>query len=71
MGCRLILSFCNKQMRNCRYLAEVEMRLHLTAEDVEATLQELSKDALYRIPVAVQEISHVKVYNQLECNVRY
>ena len=44
----------------CRYLAEVEMRLHLIAEDTEASLQEQSKDALYRIPAAVQEISHVK-----------
>lgn len=43
-----------------RYLAEVEMRLHLTAEDVEASLQEQSRDALYRIPAAVQELSHVK-----------
>ena len=38
------------------------MRLHLTAEDVEASLQEQSRDALYRIPAAVQEISHVKVH---------
>lgn len=44
-----------------RYLAELEMRLHLTAEDVEAALQEQSRDALYRIPAAVQEVSHVKV----------
>ena len=36
------------------------MRLHLIAEDTEASLQEQSKDALYRIPAAVQEISHVK-----------
>ena len=45
----------------CRYLAEVEMRLHMTAEDVEASLQEQSRDALYRIPAAVQELSQVKV----------
>ena len=44
-----------------RYLAELEMRLHLTAEDVEAALQEQSRDALYRIPAAVQEVSLVKV----------
>ena len=44
-----------------RYLAELEMRLHLTAEDVEAVLQEQSRDALYRIPAAVQEVSHIKV----------
>lgn len=43
------------------YLAELEIRLHLTAEDVEAALQEQSRDALYRIPAAVQEISHTKV----------
>lgn len=43
-----------------RYLAEVETRLHLIAEDTEASLQEQSKDALYRIPAAVQEVSHVK-----------
>lgn len=36
------------------------MRLLLTAEDVEASLQEQSRDAQYRIPAAVQEISHVK-----------
>lgn len=48
-------------MVDCRFLAEVEMRLHLTAEDIETSLQEQSRDALYRIPAAVQEISHVKV----------
>lgn len=48
-----------------RYLAELEMRLHLTAEDVEAALQEQSRDALYRIPAAVQEVSHVKVRSNL------
>ena len=44
-----------------RHLAELEMRLHLAAEDVEVALQEQSRDALYRIPAAVQEVSHVKV----------
>lgn len=44
-----------------RHLAELEMRLHLTAEDVEATLQEQSRDAVYRIPAAVLEVSHIKV----------
>ncbi|KAL3131897.1 hypothetical protein ABBQ38_007602 [Trebouxia sp. C0009 RCD-2024] len=43
-----------------RHLAEVEMRLHLTAEDVEAALQEQSRDAVYRIPAAVLEVSHIK-----------
>lgn len=50
-----------KRLVGCRFLAEVEMRLHLTAEDIETSLQEQSRDALYRIPAAVQEISHVKV----------
>jgi hypothetical protein len=44
-----------------RYLAEVEMRLHLTAEDVEAALEEASSRALLRIPAAVEEVAHVKV----------
>eukprot|EP00884_Botryococcus_braunii_P002840 jgi/Botrbrau1/12557/Bobra.0169s0093.1 len=43
-----------------RYLAEVEMRLHLTAEDVEAALEEASSRALLRIPAAVEEVTHVK-----------
>lgn len=50
------------------YLAELEMRLHLTAEDVEAALQEQSRDALYRIPAAVQEVSHVKVHSNIPNN---
>lgn len=44
-----------------RHLAELEMRLHLTAGDVEVALQEQSRDALYRIPAAVLEVSHIKV----------
>ena len=48
-----------------RYLAELEMRLHLTAEDVEVALQEQSRDALYRIPAAVQEVSQVKVRHNI------
>lgn len=43
-----------------RHLAELEMRLHLTAGDVEVALQEQSRDALYRIPAAVLEVSHIK-----------
>eukprot|EP00955_Chlamydomonas_euryale_P059025 357272-Chlamydomonas_euryale.AAC.3 len=39
-----------------RYLAEVEMRLQLTAEDIEAALHDLSVQAMRRIPFAVQEI---------------
>lgn len=44
-----------------RFLAEVEMRLHLTAEDVEAALEEASSRALMRIPTALEEVTHVKV----------
>ncbi|KAK9829565.1 hypothetical protein WJX72_006519 [[Myrmecia] bisecta] len=43
-----------------RYLAELEMKLHLTAEDVEAALEEQSTRALQRIPAAVHEMLHVK-----------
>lgn len=39
-----------------RHLAEVEMRLQLTAEDIEASLHDLSVQAMRRIPFAVQEI---------------
>ena len=59
--------FGDKMMLMCRYLAEVEMRLHLAAEDVEISQQEQSRDALYRIPAAVQEISHVKASFTMHC----
>mmetsp|Transcript_8936 Transcript_8936/g.19078 ORF Transcript_8936/g.19078 Transcript_8936/m.19078 type:complete len:778 (+) Transcript_8936:63-2396(+) len=39
-----------------KYLAELEMRLQLTAEEIESTLQDHSTQALRRIPFAVQEI---------------
>lgn len=39
-----------------RHLAELEMRLQLTAEEIEASLHELSVQAMRRIPFAVQEI---------------
>jgi hypothetical protein len=39
-----------------RHLAELEMRLQLAAEEIEATLQDCSTAAMRRIPFAVQEI---------------
>ncbi|KAJ9517336.1 hypothetical protein QJQ45_016704 [Haematococcus lacustris] len=39
-----------------KYLAETEMRLQLTAEEIEAGLQDSSAQAMRRIPFAVQEI---------------
>ena len=43
-----------------RYLAELEMKLQLLSEDVEAALADSSSRALQRIPVAVQEVSRIK-----------
>lgn len=37
------------------------MRLHLAAEDVEASIESEGKRALGRIPIAVSEVAHVKV----------
>lgn len=39
-----------------KYLAEIEMRLQLTAEEIEASLQDYSTQAMRRIPFAIQEI---------------
>ncbi len=39
-----------------KYLAELEMRLQLSAEDIEATLGDTSAQAMRRIPFAIQEI---------------
>lgn len=39
-----------------KHLAEVEMRLQLTAEEIESSLHDLSVQAMRRIPFAVQEI---------------
>jgi hypothetical protein len=39
-----------------RSLAELEMRLQLTSEEIESSLHDLSTQAMRRIPVAVQEI---------------
>ncbi|KAK9845796.1 hypothetical protein WJX81_002638 [Elliptochloris bilobata] len=40
-----------------RYLADLELRVHLAAEDVDAALEADSGRALHRIPAAVQEVS--------------
>ena len=50
----------------CRYLAELEMRLHLCAEDLDASLEDDSTRALRRIPQAVQEACSVKVTQRLQ-----
>ena len=42
---------------------DLELRLHLAAEDVDVALQMDSARALQRIPAAVQEIKHLKVSN--------
>ncbi|KXZ47642.1 hypothetical protein GPECTOR_34g801 [Gonium pectorale] len=39
-----------------KFLAELEMRLQLSAEDIEATLGDNSAQAMRRIPFAIQEI---------------
>ena len=39
-----------------KYLAELEMRLQLSAEEIESGLQDHSSQAMRRIPFAVQEI---------------
>ncbi len=44
-----------------RYLTDLELRLHLAAEDIDAALEIDSSRALQRIPAAVQEVSHVRV----------
>ena len=51
-------------LKHGRYLAEVEMKLQLMAEDVEALLASNSTRALSQIPSAVHELSHVKVFFQ-------
>ncbi|KAK9915106.1 hypothetical protein WJX75_004782 [Coccomyxa subellipsoidea] len=43
-----------------RYLTDLELRLHLAAEDIDAALEIDSSRALQRIPAAVQEVSHVR-----------
>ena len=44
-----------------KLLAEVEMRLQLAAEEIEAGLQDISSQAMRRIPFAVQEIYRLQV----------
>ena len=43
------------------YLMDLELRLHLAAEDIDVALEMDSARALQRIPAAVQEILHLKV----------
>ena len=43
------------------FLMNLELRLHLAAEDVDAALEMDSARALQRIPAAVQEILHLRV----------
>jgi len=50
---------CNAS--SCRYLADLELHVHLAAEDVDAALEADSSRALQRIPAAVQEVSHLHV----------
>ncbi len=59
--CLSLLCVIHLPLGSSRYLAEMEMRLHLSAEDVEAALEDASSRALLRIPSAVQEVAHVKV----------
>ncbi len=44
-----------------KFLAEMEMRLQLAAEEIEAGLHESSAQALRRLPFAVQEIYRLQV----------
>jgi hypothetical protein len=44
-----------------KFLSEMEMRLQLSAEEIEASLQDSSNQALRRIPYAVQEIYRLQV----------
>eukprot|EP00879_Flechtneria_rotunda_P033607 GHRR01037240.1.p1 GENE.GHRR01037240.1~~GHRR01037240.1.p1 ORF type:complete len:128 (+),score=33.14 GHRR01037240.1:225-608(+) len=43
-----------------KFLAELEMRLQLGAEEVEATLVDCSSAALRRVPFAQQEVSRLR-----------
>ena len=43
------------------FLMNLELRLHLAAEDVDAALEMDSARASQRIPAAVQEILHLRV----------
>ncbi len=45
----------------CRFLAELEMKLQLTAEDVESALESNSSRLIQRIPLVMQEVVRVKV----------
>lgn len=50
-----------------KFLAELEMRLQLNAEDLEASLQESSSQAMRRIPFAIQEIYRLQVCGKGRC----
>lgn len=43
-----------------RFLAEMEMRLQLGAEEIEASLIDCSSSALRRVPFAQQEVSRLR-----------
>ena len=43
------------------FLMNLELRLHLAAEDVDAALEMDSARALQRIPAAIQETLHLRV----------
>ena len=45
----------------CSFLAELEMKLHLTAEDTSLYLQDHSSRAVTRIPAATKELLRIKV----------
>ncbi|CAD7701533.1 unnamed protein product [Ostreobium quekettii] len=43
-----------------RYLAELEMKLQLSCEDIEAALEDCSAQVLRRIPTALQEVARIQ-----------
>lgn len=49
-----------------KFLAELEMKLQLAAEEIEASLQDSSAQAMRRIPFAVQEIYRLQVRQDTE-----
>jgi hypothetical protein len=53
-----------------RFLAEMEMRLQLAAEEVEAGLQDSSAQAMRRIPYCLQEIFILQVSGGVRCKHR-
>ncbi len=53
-----------------RFLAGMEMRLQLAAEEVEAGLQDSSAQAMRRIPYCLQEIFRLQVSGGVRCKHR-